>query len=242
MEVWPVSTNAAFLARCRDEPDFVAGRVDTGFIGARLDALIPTSEDIHPALIAAAAVARIAEPDTVLTLSPWEAPPGPMVGFRINGGGAPVRLGSGTAVIEALVSAEDATRWSAEVDAFSFSVEVARDEVRVDGARYGLASRDGAWVLFHDGDAHIFTDPLLGEAGAEAAGDGSVTSPMPGRIVAVQVAKGDRVAKGAPLLTLEAMKMEHVLTAPFDAVVEELDAVAGSQVAEGVVLVKLAAV
>ena len=62
---------------------------------------------------------------------------------------------------------------------------------------------------------------------------------MPGRIVAVQVAEGDRVAKGAALLTLEAMKMEHVLTAPFDATVAELQATAGGQVAEGVVLVRL---
>ena len=53
---------------------------------------------------------------------------------------------------------------------------------------------------------------------------------LPGRIIAVEVAAGDSVAKGQKLLTLEAMKMEHTLTAPFDGVVAELFAIAGAQV------------
>ena len=239
VEVWPVKTNAAFLARCLAEPDFIAGRVDTGFIGARLDALVPVSDELDPALIAAAAVARAAASGAGPAASPWEAPAGPMVGFRLNGGGAPIRLAFGTVVVEALVSADDAAHWSAEVGAFSFPVSFAADALKVDTIGYGLARTEGAWVLFRDGEAHAFTDPILSEAGAEAAGDGAITSPMPGRIVTVQVAKGDTVAKGAPLLTLEAMKMEHVLTAPFEAVVAELDAEAGRQVSEGVVLARL---
>ncbi len=66
--------------------------------------------------------------------------------------------------------------------------------------------------------------------GAAAAGDGTILSPMPGKIIAVEVAKGEVVAKGQKLLTLEAMKMEHTLTAPFDGVVAELNAEAGQQV------------
>ena len=64
---------------------------------------------------------------------------------------------------------------------------------------------------------------------------------MPGRVVAVQVAAGERVAKGQPLLSVEAMKMEHVLSAPFDGVVAELNVQAGQQVAEGATLVRLEA-
>ena len=239
VEVWPVKTNAAFLARCLAEPDFVAGRVDTGFIGARLDALVPVTGEPEPALVAAAAVARVASGRAGSAASPWDAPPGPMVGFRLNGGGAPVRLASGPSTVGALVSAEDAAHWSAEVDAFSFPVAFTENAMKVDTISYGLTRADDAWVLFRDGEAHTLTDPVLGDAGEEAAGDGAITSPMPGRIVAVQVAKGDTVAKGAPLLTLEAMKMEHVLTAPFEAVVAELDAEAGRQVSEGAVLVRL---
>ena len=62
---------------------------------------------------------------------------------------------------------------------------------------------------------------------------------MPGKIVALLVAAGDKVAKGQPLLTLEAMKMEHTLTAPFDGVVSDLSVAAGDQVSEGVALARL---
>jgi biotin carboxyl carrier protein len=72
-----------------------------------------------------------------------------------------------------------------------------------------------------------------------AASDGAILSPMPGKIVSVAVEAGQAVVKGQTLLTLEAMKMEHALAAPFDGVVAELSAVAGGQVSEGVVLAKL---
>lgn len=63
---------------------------------------------------------------------------------------------------------------------------------------------------------------------------------MPGRIISVSVAAGDRVTKGQKLLTLEAMKMEHGLVAPFDGEVVELHGVEGGQVSEGTLLVKIA--
>jgi 3-methylcrotonyl-CoA carboxylase alpha subunit len=62
---------------------------------------------------------------------------------------------------------------------------------------------------------------------------------MPGKVTAVEVAAGETVTKGQRLLTLEAMKMEHSLTAPFDGQVAELSAAAGQQVREGQVLVKV---
>ena len=62
---------------------------------------------------------------------------------------------------------------------------------------------------------------------------------MPGKVTAVEVSQGEKVAKGQRLLTLEAMKMEHALTAPFDGTVSELNASAGAQVTEGQMLVKV---
>jgi acetyl/propionyl-CoA carboxylase alpha subunit len=76
---------------------------------------------------------------------------------------------------------------------------------------------------------------------AAAATDGAVLSPMPGRIVAAPVQAGQAVVRGQPLVVLEAMKMEHALTAPFDGVVAELNAVVGEQVSEGVTLARVAA-
>jgi 3-methylcrotonyl-CoA carboxylase alpha subunit len=64
---------------------------------------------------------------------------------------------------------------------------------------------------------------------------------MPGKVTAVEVKKGDKVEKGQRLLTLEAMKMEHALTAPFDGTVAELKAKPGAQVTEGQMLVKVEA-
>jgi 3-methylcrotonyl-CoA carboxylase alpha subunit len=74
---------------------------------------------------------------------------------------------------------------------------------------------------------------------AGAAGDGAILAPMPGRVIAVDVAAGDTVTKGQKLLTLEAMKMEHGLTAPFDGVVAELNAGVGSQVQVDALLVRI---
>jgi 3-methylcrotonyl-CoA carboxylase alpha subunit len=94
-------------------------------------------------------------------------------------------------------------------------------------------------VVFEDGEPYVLTLPQV-EAGPEsAAGDGGVESAMPGLIIEVMVAVGDTVAKGAPLLVLEAMKMEHTLTAPFDGVVTSLSVQKGDRVAEHVRLVKL---
>ena len=73
------------------------------------------------------------------------------------------------------------------------------------------------------------------------ASDGAILSPMPGKIIAVDVAAGDKVTKGQKLLTLEAMKMEHSLTAPCDGVVAELNATAGAQVQVEALLAKIEA-
>lgn len=76
-------------------------------------------------------------------------------------------------------------------------------------------------------------------AAAGGAGDGAILSPMPGRIIAVDVTAGQSVTKGQRLVTLEAMKMEHSLTAPFDGVVADLTATPEAQVPEGTLLVRI---
>jgi len=75
--------------------------------------------------------------------------------------------------------------------------------------------------------------------GSGGAADGAILSPMPGRIIAVDVKGGDSVSKGQKLLTLEAMKMEHSLLAPFDGVVKEYHAQEGGQVSEGMLLARI---
>jgi len=77
-----------------------------------------------------------------------------------------------------------------------------------------------------------------GESGTSAS-DGAIVSPMPGKLIAVEVAQGDKVVKGQKLVTLEAMKMEHSLTAPFDGIVAELNVSEGAQVSEGTLLARI---
>jgi 3-methylcrotonyl-CoA carboxylase alpha subunit len=94
-------------------------------------------------------------------------------------------------------------------------------------------------LAFSDGFARRYTrhEPRGSHGGAVS--DGSILSPMPGRVIAVEVAEGDTVTKGQNLLTLEAMKMEHTLTAPFDGVVSELNAISGEQVLVDAVLARI---
>ena len=86
--------------------------------------------------------------------------------------------------------------------------------------------------------AFEFQRSARGTVGA-AAGDGAILAPMPGKVTSVEVSTGDKVAKGQRLLTLEAMKMEHGLTAPFDGTVAELSAKEGAQVAVDAILARI---
>jgi len=96
---------------------------------------------------------------------------------------------------------------------------------------------DGKTIAFNHGRYFVIEQDLpRGSVGAHA-GDGAILSPMPGKVTSVEVAAGDAVTKGQRLLTLEAMKMEHGLTAPFDGVVAELNAAAGAQVQVDALLV-----
>ena len=96
-------------------------------------------------------------------------------------------------------------------------------------------------LISEGGQSWSFTRWRADGLAAGGAGDGAILSPMPGRIIAVGVTEGQAVRAGQPLVTLEAMKMEHVLTAPFDGVVTDLKADTGGQVAEGIALVRIVA-
>lgn len=96
---------------------------------------------------------------------------------------------------------------------------------------------NGTRLLFLDGEAWPFGLPVaehVADIGDQS--NGTILAPMPGRIVSVDVTKGDAVVAGQRLLVLEAMKMEQALLAPFDGIVTECDVEVGGQVAEGTML------
>jgi 3-methylcrotonyl-CoA carboxylase alpha subunit len=212
VEVWPVKTNAAFLARAADDADFRSGDVDTSFIPARIDRLVPDNAPSDAVWNLAATALLASDFGTSDERDPWLE----LQGFRLNApasGGVALAHGGETRVVE---SAGDPP------------IE-------------GIATAVGETVLvFSAGQAFAFTLPGSGGGAAGgAASDGALLSPMPGRIISVDVRQGDRVSKGQRLVTLEAMKMEHAMTAPFDGVVAELAAAEGAQVSEGTMLVKV---
>ena len=206
VEIWPVQTNAAFLARTAADPAFVAGDVDTGFIERHAERLIPSQEPGEVVFQAAAAGLLSANAD-----DPWTA----LAGLRIN--------------------APRERRVEVEVAGTAHIVMLADEPPSAPVATVG-----GEAVLFCAGEAWPFGRPRADHAGgAQGAGDGAILSPMPGRIVSVDVSEGMAVTKGQKLLVLEAMKMEQALVAPFDGIVSSLSVTAGGQVAEGVTLARI---
>ena len=99
------------------------------------------------------------------------------------------------------------------------SVQVVDDEELADVS--GFADEERV-VLFREGQAFEFELSSRGTGTSHGVHDGEIEAPMPGKVTAVEVSNGEKVAKGQRLLTLEAMKMEHALTAPFDGTVADL--------------------
>jgi 3-methylcrotonyl-CoA carboxylase alpha subunit len=206
---WPVKTNATVLHGLLVSPDFVRGRVHTGFIDAHSEDIIFDEGPSERSLAQAAKLFTLPEI------------PKDLIGLRLN----------------ALRKTETQIKAGSE---------------QVVG-QLGLDFPEGSEHMFHAtlrgdsvfvssiGTTHMLT--LRSDGGSvHHAHDGDILSPMPGKIIAVEVTQGQSVTKGQKLITLEAMKMEHSLTAPFDGVVAELNAVAGAQVQVEALLVRVEAV
>jgi 3-methylcrotonyl-CoA carboxylase alpha subunit len=81
---------------------------------------------------------------------------------------------------------------------------------------------------------------IIAQSGQHEAAGGKLTAPMPGKVIAVSAVAGAKVARGAALMVMEAMKMEHTIVAPADGIVAEVLYAVGDQVAEGAELVRFA--
>ncbi len=218
IECWPVHTNADFLVYLLCHRDFVEGMIDTGFIAKCLDDAIQLEENSR----------QISNQDLWyignLIYEDRRGSPNDVwhrqSGTRLNANAAGTKLWltDGTEKFQVALGQPPAEKWTNIVK-------------RHDG--YLISRFNRTWHIREyrfDGSAH------------GPASSGNILSPMPGRIIAVEVTKGQAVTKGQKLLTLEAMKMEHSLTAPFDGVVTELNAEAGAQVQVEALLVRIEAV
>ena len=241
-----LNTNVQFLRHVVRSPAFAKAQLDTALI--QREAAVLFKQD--PVGLAAAAAAVIAAPlhaeadvkgnDPFSRRDGWQSHGTTRRRFELEYDGQPVR---------AVLTYGDVLR-----------LQVGEGVEGRESALQFTPQGDGLWVQFNgvrthstvhaQGEVrHVFTpqgatritvlDPLA-HAGEAAQEGGRLTAPMPGKVVSFAVKAGDKVKAGQALAVMEAMKMEHTISAPQDGTVAELLYAPGDQVADGAELLKLA--
>jgi 3-methylcrotonyl-CoA carboxylase alpha subunit len=246
-----VANNIGFLSRVVACPAFAQADLDTGLIERERAFLFPeTAEPPAEAWLVAALAELIrdqqyAAAEAVASrdpFSPWHA----RDGWRLNGNARreiKLRTGDSEKVVTAAYSGDSFTLEFEGHRTTAAGRYTDRSELRVDlgGRRTNVTvvAANGKRHVFIDGVSFIFAviDPLF-HAGSGIGAEGGLTAPMPGKVIALIAAVGAKVAKGAPLLILEAMKMEHTIAAPASGMVKAFRFNVGEQVSDGAELVE----
>ncbi len=247
-----VTTNVAFLQRLLAHDAFASGRVDTGLIARYHAALFPPPSPPSERVLAVAALGELARlRRAALTRANTSGDPGSpwheiatwwpnsdqhaiALNFEAAGGAYPVRVRNDGDAVTLRLGGRDV--------AASVTSEGCDLRVEFDGGEWAAAyvAQGEERYVFCGSEMHRLrcVDPLAHSA-VEEAHAGRLTAPMSGTVVAVLVQAGEAVAKGAPLLVLEAMKMEHTIKAPVSGKVSAVHYRQGEQVAEGAALIDL---
>jgi 3-methylcrotonyl-CoA carboxylase alpha subunit len=237
-----LSTNVAFLKRLVESKPFMAADLDTGLIARNHAALFPEATAPSASVLALAVAGVLAREAQAArgSVDPWALP----TGWRLNQ--AYVRALSfvgPTGPLEVRVRYDAQGHWlvlGGQAQKLTFSAEGA-------GVQVMLGDQPARGTVIIDGETlHVFSQGLstvleLPDALAHAQADegkGGLVAPMPGKIVSLLAAVGAPLKKGAPLLVMEAMKMEHTITAPADGAVGNFLFRPGDQVAEGAALLE----
>jgi 3-methylcrotonyl-CoA carboxylase alpha subunit len=240
-----VANNVDFLSRLAANPGFERAELDTGLIERERERLFPqdSPDDGVPHELLAFACARVLTDETVgAGADPWTA----AHGWRLNTNYIrTVTFKSERGVHEVdLEYGRDGYVFHYEGDDVPLAIGSA------DGSRLGI--RFGGHTLVGDvvragNELHVFAqgrhrvlalfDIIAQSSGGNAVG-GRLTAPMPGKVIAISTAVGSHVERGAPLLVMEAMKMEHTIVAPADGIVADVLFGIGDQVEEGAELVR----
>ena len=248
-----LTTNLAFLSRIVRHPQFAAAALDTGFIERHREALMPGPRRPPAAILAVAALCRLlrrqdgardAARRSGDPHSPWAASDA----WRLNGRGEQrlvFEAGGERYEVGATAQAEG---WRLVLGEEAVAAAARRRpdgdlEVALDGrlSRPLVLEYGSETAVFQDGEEFrlVEIDPLA-PPGAEDPTAGRLAAPMPGRVTQLLVAAGAAVRRGAPLMVIEAMKMEHTIAAPADGVVERVCFAVGDPVEEGVELIAFA--
>jgi 3-methylcrotonyl-CoA carboxylase alpha subunit len=244
-----VANNVEFLARLVASPAFASGDLDTGLIERESEFLFPAKETPEEAwLLAALAELERERQDATpagAPRSPWDA----RDGWRLNSRASrtlTLRLGE----VQQDVNVEYVGGgYALGLVGGGARRVLASGEHGAHGdfrARLG-ERRVHAAVIVAGERRHVFFEgrayPIVRVDASRGAGPGDelhgrLTAPMPGKVIALLAEAGKKVEKGAPLLVLEAMKMEHTIKAPRDGVVKAFRFAPGEQVSEGAELVE----
>jgi len=253
-QVVGVTTNVEFLAALAAHPAFAAGDLDTGFIERHRAVLFPETSPATDQVLALACLdvllRRSAQAEQAAAVcadrwSPWHL----TTGWQMNCDNYHVltfRDGDAALFVTAhyrpggylldLPGGRIMARGKLDGDG-DLLADLGGARVTATVVRHG----DDLTIISH-GSSHRLTlhDPLA-QAGEQEVAGGRLTAPMPGKIVALLVETGASVERGTPLVIMEAMKMEHTITAPRDGVVAEIHFAVGAVVNEGAELLAFAA-
>ncbi len=238
-----IATNLAFLVRLTEEHDFRSARADTGLIDRQIEQLAaPAIPDDEALALAAIVSTGVLQP--VASKDPWAS-----LGYWQIWGDADRTVTVDHVGGRSVVTLKARGRDQFAVHAGASTLPVLVLERSQNGSRLEVAGRrrrvrfvrqGDALTLFLHGQTLLFhlPDPFAGEHGGEAADD-ELIAPMPGLIKLVRVGAGEAVAKGQPLVVMEAMKMELTLSATREGRIASVHVAEGAQVSEGTVLVTL---
>ncbi|MGN6116759.1 MAG: acetyl/propionyl/methylcrotonyl-CoA carboxylase subunit alpha [Nitrobacter sp.] len=245
-DVRGIVTNIPFLSALITHPDTRANAIDTGFIERHLKELTETSVAPGETELAAA-VAAILDAEAKAAgraASPWQSAGWMPVGrrqrhfvFRQGQVEHRVTLTYGNGPAQVRIADQDLA-FACVPDAdggLSLSLDGLRSHVAsvVEGHELYLRTRNGRF------DLH-WVDPFGGDD-EEQAGEDRIVAPLPGTVVALLAEEGATLEKGAPILTLEVMKMEQTLRAPYAGVLKKIKCKVGDIVQEGVELAEVEA-
>ena len=242
IEIVGPATNVAFLARLIATPAFTNAELDTGLIDRHHALLFPPAEPV-PVEMVALWLAKLTTPETT-SYDPW----GSVQGWRLNGRYCrQLRFNCDDQEFALELDYRRDSRYIAYQSQETMLSQVTVDQTEVSLLIAGrhISGRvirvDDRFHVFWQGRHRVisWSDPIA-HAGESESDDGRLTAPMPGKIVQLMVAEGASVEKGAPLLIMEAMKMEHTISAPAKGKVEALNYAVGDQVAEGAQLLSFA--
>jgi acetyl-CoA/propionyl-CoA carboxylase biotin carboxyl carrier protein len=236
MVVLGVRTNIAFLRALLRDADVRAGRLDTQLVERVLPHLVLEAPVPDEVFVAAALDELLSLRPAGPVVDPWDVPNGWRMGgaagtaFRLDCGDRQVTVRVAGGPDDARVSVDDADPVPAAARRDGSKLVLTYAGRVTTFLRARDATTDTLWLAANESIWAVGEHSILETESATVDGGGPLTSPMPGTVLMVKAAVGDRVRAGTPLLVVEAMKMEHTITAPVDGVLTELNVQAGQQV------------